>query len=114
MLNHPEMPQMGNIGVAPSVAAARGRGDAGPRSAEAIQRTARDFEAVFLAEMMRPMFAEISAEAPFSGGFGEEIWRSMQVTEFGKALAARGGIGLADAVGREMLRLQDQASGSRR
>ena len=113
MLNRSDMPQMGNIAAASAVAGAP-RAGAGLRSAEAIQRTARDFEAVFLAEMMRPMFAEISAEAPFSGGFGEEVWRSMQVTEFGKALAARGGIGLADAVGREMLRLQDQAAGGGR
>lgn len=103
-----KIPQMGRPG-----AASGARGTAG-RDPAAIARTARDFEAVFLAEMLRPMFAEVTAAAPFGGGLGEDIWRSMQISEFGKALAARGGIGLADAVGREMLRLQAEAPGERR
>lgn len=112
MLDRQQLTHMGNI-TAPS-AATGGTRAAAPASAEAIGRIARDFEAVFLAEMLRPMFAEVSAEAPFGGGFGEDVWRSMQITEFGKALAVKGGIGLADAVGREMLRLQEQAAGGPR
>ena len=110
------MPYLNSAMAAPvpgPSAAAAGQRVATARSAAAIERTAKDFEAVFLTEMLRPMFSESTAEAPFGGGIGEDIWRSMQVDEFGKALAARGGIGLADAVAREMLHLQEHASGER-
>ena len=72
-----------------------------------IEDTARDFEAVFISEMLRPMFENIEAAAPFGGSPGEKIYRDMQVDEYGKALAQNGGIGLADAVMREMIRMQE-------
>jgi Rod binding domain-containing protein len=72
-----------------------------------IRQTASDFEAVFVAEMLKPMFDETDAEAPFGGGLAEDVWRSLQVQEFGKAIARSGGIGLADDIEREMLRLRE-------
>jgi Rod binding domain-containing protein len=76
-----------------------------------VRRVAEDFEAMFLAEMLKPMFAELTAEEPFGGGSGEDIWRTFEVEEFGKALARAGGIGLADDVARQMLALQEKANG---
>jgi Rod binding domain-containing protein len=76
-----------------------------------IRRTAIEFEAYFLAQALQPMFAGIGAEEPFGGGFAEDMWRSMQVEQYGKALAKSGGIGIADAVVREMLRAQEQTEG---
>jgi hypothetical protein len=35
------------------------------------------------------------------------MWRSLQVVEYGKAIAQKGGIGIADSVFREMLKLQE-------
>ena len=81
-------------------------GNADPTRIEAI---ARDFEAVFLARMLQPMFADVEPEEPFGGGFAEDVWRGFMAEELGKSMAAAGGIGLADTVAREMLRLQDQA-----
>jgi len=72
-----------------------------------MRETAEDFEAVFLSEMLRPMFQNIEASAPFGGGPGEKIYRDMQVDEYGKALARSGGIGLADSVMREMIKMQE-------
>lgn len=80
---------------------------------EAIGKVAKEFEAVFLAQMLQPMFANISAGAPFGGGLAEDMWRSMQVEQFGKAIAEQGGIGLADAVAKEMLALQEKAEGQK-
>jgi len=74
---------------------------------ERIRKVAEEFEAVFLAQMMQPMFANLGAEKPFGGGSGEDMWRSLQVDEFGKAIAKNGGIGIADNVFREMLKLQE-------
>ena len=60
-----------------------------------------------LAQMLQPMFAGLDTEGPFGGGNAERIYRSLLVQEYGKALASRGGIGLADAVAQEMIRLQE-------
>lgn len=76
-------------------------------SLQRMKETAEDFEAVYLAEMLRPMFANIEAEAPFGGGAGEKIYRDMQVDEYGKAIAKAGGIGLADNILREMIKMQE-------
>jgi flagellar protein FlgJ len=70
-------------------------------------KTAEDFEAFFLGQMLQPMFNGLEAEAPFGGGHAEKIWRTMMVDEMGKAMAEAGGIGIADQVQREILRLQE-------
>ena len=74
---------------------------------EQLRKTAQDFEASFLSQMLKPMFANLGAAKPFGGGTGEDMWRSLQVNEYGKAIAQKGGIGLADSVFREMLKLQE-------
>jgi peptidoglycan hydrolase FlgJ len=71
------------------------------------RETAKEFEAVFLSQMLKPIFESVKLEAPFGGGMGEEMWRSMQVDEYGKAIANAGGIGIADAVFREMIKQQE-------
>ena len=78
-----------------------------PTDAKQARKVAEDFEAFFLGQMLQPMFANIGAEEPFGGGPSEGIWRSLQVDEYGKALARRGGIGIADAVYQEILRMQE-------
>lgn len=83
-----------------------GQGSA-PQNIEKIERTARDFEAVFIAEMMKPMFEGIKTDGVFGGGQGEEIFRGMMINEYGKLLANNGSIGLADQVKAEMIRLQE-------
>ncbi len=76
-------------------------------SVEQARRVAEDFEGFFLGQMMQPMFANIEAAEPFSGGNAEEMWRSLQIDEYGKAIAKSGGVGIADAVFREILRMQE-------
>ena len=76
-------------------------------NAEKIRQTAIDFEAFFLGQMLQPMFANINPEPPFGGGHSEKIWRSMLVDEMGKAMAEAGGLGIADSIQREILRLQE-------
>jgi peptidoglycan hydrolase FlgJ len=53
------------------------------------------------------MFTSVQVEAPFGGGHAEEMWRSLQVDEYGKMIARTGGIGVADAVFKEMLKIQE-------
>ena len=72
-----------------------------------MRKTAEEFEAVFISEMLRPMFENIEAAKPFGGGAGEDVWRDMQVDEYGKAIAKAGGIGLADSIVQEMIKMQE-------
>jgi flagellar protein FlgJ len=76
-------------------------------SAAKAEKVAQDFEAVFIGQMLQPMFKDIEAEEPFGGGQGEEVWKSMMVDEIGKQMAKAGGIGLAASVKREILRMQE-------
>lgn len=80
---------------------------AGKTTPEQAQKTAREFEAMFLAQMMQPMFEPLSTEAPFGGGHAEKMWRSFMVDEYGKAMVKAGGIGIADTVQRQILMAQE-------
>lgn len=74
------------------------------------QRTGKEFEQMFLSQMLQPMFEGIG-EGPFGGGYGEKMFKSMQLDEYAKALTNAGGIGIASAVTREILRMQEKANG---
>ncbi len=87
---------------------------AAAQDADQLRRTADEFESVFLAQMLQPMLSGLTPEAPFGGGPGEDIWQSMLVREYGKAIVARGGIGIADAVMREILQTQEAAAPDQR
>ncbi len=78
-----------------------------PMASEDVRRVAEEFEAVFIAQMMAPMFEGLETDEMFGGGAGEDIYRSILVEEYGKSIARAGGIGLSDAIQREILRLQE-------
>ncbi|MCZ6860992.1 MAG: rod-binding protein [Alphaproteobacteria bacterium] len=76
-------------------------------SMEKAREAAQEFEAVFLAQMVSHMFAGIKTDKNFGGGSSEDIYRSMMAQEYGKTLAKAGGIGIADQVMREIIRIQE-------
>lgn len=71
-----------------------------------LRRAAEEFEAIFLAQMMAPMFEGLETDGLGGGGMGEQIFRPMLIERYAEALAHAGGVGIADAVVRELLRLQ--------
>jgi len=77
------------------------------KTIDQVRKVAEDFEAVFLSQMLKPMFANLGAEKPFGGGAAEEMWRGMQIDEYGKAISKAGGVGIAGAVFREILKAQE-------
>ena len=77
------------------------------RDIKRIEETAQDFEAMFVSEMIKPMFAGIETDGPFGGGKGEEVFRGFLLSEYGKMVAKSGTIGIADHVKAEMIRLQE-------
>jgi Rod binding domain-containing protein len=76
---------------------------------ERIKQVGQEFEAMFLSNMMEEMFAGVQDGDPFEGP-GSGAWRSMQTEQFARAIAAAGGIGLADHVQRQLIALQEKSS----
>jgi Rod binding domain-containing protein len=74
-----------------------------------IDEAAQEFEAVFLSEMLKPMFEGIEVNEMFGGGKGEEMFSDLLVSEYGKNMAANGGIGIASSVREELIRQQEGA-----
>jgi peptidoglycan hydrolase FlgJ len=76
-----------------------------------IWRAAEDFEAVLLGQLTKHMFdTKGVGDDSFKGGFAEDTWQGMLSEQMGKEIAKRGGVGLADSVYREMLRMQSQSA----
>jgi flagellar protein FlgJ len=82
----------------------------GQFSEQAATKVAEDFEAFFLGQTLETMFQGIKTDENFGGGRGEDVFRSLQVQEYGKAIAKAGGLGIADVVKREILRQQEVAA----
>ena len=72
-----------------------------------MRATAEAFEASFLSQMLKPMFEGLSTEAPFGGGEAEGTWRGFLVEAMAKQTVKAGGIGLADQVVAQMLKMQE-------
>lgn len=86
----------------------------GPKAPSAnaarMRETAESFEASFLAQMIKPMFEGLSTDGPFGGGEAEGTWRSFMIDAMAKQTVKAGGIGLADTVVAEMVRMQAEQS----
>lgn len=77
-----------------------------------MRETAEKFEASFLSQMLKPMFEGLSTDGPFGGGEAEGTWRSFMIDEMAKQTVRAGGIGLADTVVSEMIRMQAEQTQS--
>ena len=83
-----------------------------PPAAGAVQarKVAEAFESFFLSQVLAHMSTGLEVDGPFGGGSAEKTYRSLLNDEYAKAVAARGGIGIADIIHREILRLQEVAT----
>ena len=81
-------------------------GVGGVNSREAARKVAEEFEAMFIAQMLAPMFEALDTDGPTGGGSAERAFRPMLVDEYAKEMGKQGGIGLADQVYTEILRMQ--------
>jgi Rod binding domain-containing protein len=71
-------------------------------------KTAQDFEAMTLGQLLAPMFQTVdNAHGQFGGGDGEAAWQPMLTQEFAKTMARHGGLGLAVPVFHQMLQMQE-------
>ncbi len=78
-----------------------------------VEESARDFEAMFVTEMMKPMFEDIETGGMFGGGKTEEVFRGFMLDEYGKMIAETGQLGIADQVKQAMIEMQEKASNAK-
>ena len=77
-------------------------------SEDRLTKAAKDFEALFLSEMMKPMYANLDTSGPFGGGFAEKITRSLLYQELAKSVTSSNrGLGLSDDVRKVLLQAQE-------
>ena len=72
-----------------------------------IEKVAEDFEAFFAGTYFEQMFSGIQPDPVTGGGEGEEMFRSLMLQEYGKAVARQHKLGIADIVKSQLLRLQE-------
>ncbi|HYZ32063.1 MAG TPA: rod-binding protein [Crenalkalicoccus sp.] len=78
----------------------------------AMRRAAQEFEAQAMSQLLQPAFANLG-KGPFGGGAAEAAWRPMLLDAMARSAVGAGqGIGIGDAVLREMLRRQSAGGGA--
>lgn len=74
-----------------------------------LRRAAEEFEGVFLAQVLGQLTTGLGAPG-ISGGGSDDPFASMLRDEYAKLVSRSGGVGVADSVLREMLKMQEVAS----
>lgn len=72
-----------------------------------LEDGAREFEGIFIAQMLETAWSTVPTDGMTGGGMGEEIFRSMMIQDIGQQMARQGGIGLATHIQAELLRMQE-------
>lgn len=90
----------GGIATAPNGAAPPAKDPTAWQAAEA-------FEAMFLYQVFDAMSAGLSTGGPFGGGPAEGSFRAMLNEKYAGAMSRAGGVGIADNIYREIIRLQE-------
>lgn len=90
-------------GGAAAELAAAGNADAkSPTPRPEMLRAARDFEAIFLRTLLKPMENTTRLSSSGQGMPGQSAYGSMVVGALSDSLSASGGLGLADVIARAM------------
>lgn len=98
---------------ASALAAVLGPGQAGkPFTTAQARKAAEEFEGVFVTELLDSMSKGLKTEGPFTGGQGEETYRGLLNEAMAKEISRHGGVGIADQVYREILKMQEARGGA--
>ncbi|MEZ5823662.1 MAG: rod-binding protein [Geminicoccaceae bacterium] len=82
-------------------------GENGRKQADAkLQAAAEEFEAVFLAQVLRGLSTGLEDSGPLADGDSDPFADMLQ-QEYAKLISKSGGVGIADAVLQEMLKMQE-------
>lgn len=88
-------------------AATAGPASTGYGAMAKMHRTAQAFEQSFLSTMLGSMFEGVGSKDPaFGGGEGEQAFRSFFNDALAKGVVKHGGVGVSQAVERQLLKMQ--------
>ncbi|KQS67421.1 flagellar biosynthesis protein FlgJ [Methylobacterium sp. Leaf361] len=74
-------------------------------------KTATDFESMFLENSLDRLTQSEGTDGPLGeNGTGGGVYRSMLTKEYAKQIVKSGGVGIADSVFREIMKMQGAAS----
>lgn len=109
------MSTIGSLSSSPAALGAQGaqgaQGAGQPLQLNAkAKAAAKEFEAVFLGQMTKIMMESVDQGEMFSGGHGEEMFRGVMAEDLGREMVKGRGIGIADTVMAEMIRMQQGES----
>jgi len=76
-------------------------------SEEFARAQANEFEASFLAALLKPVFEGLARDRTFGGGFAEETWTGLLTQEYANGIAGQANLGIADQVYERLIRLQE-------
>ncbi|MDX9690078.1 MAG: rod-binding protein [Proteobacteria bacterium] len=78
-------------------------------SRKEIEGIAKDFESVFMAQMIKPMWEGVETDSMFGGGVGEDVMRDLLIQEYGKSMTSDLGSSLSASIVEAMVKMQDMA-----
>lgn len=81
----------------------RGPGQQGDEAAQ-LKKAARDFESVFMAQVLKEMRETVQKEDLFHGGPGEDMFEGLLDEEISKRVAGQGSLGIGETLYRDLSR----------
>lgn len=78
-----------------------------PMTDAQINAVSKDFESMFIGEMMEPMFGDSVGTSLFGDEETAEVYKGLMVEQYSKKISDAGGIGIADYVKTELLKQQE-------
>ena len=97
------MTELQNISATPSAVTPS------PTQLLKIEQKAEEFEAAMLSALMAPILNAANSESPFGNkSAGSDAYQSMMNDAFARAIAAKGGIVIADSVKDALIRIQTE------
>lgn len=80
--------------------------EAGDPTPDQLRSACRDFESIFIQQMMQQMRRTVPQDGLFNGGQAEQMYTSMLDGELSKSFAQQRGLGLSDVLYRQLSALQ--------
>ncbi len=86
-------------------------GSVASMSNDQIDKVSKDFESMFVGQMLEQMFGDSEGTEAFGDSQSSEVYKGLMMDEYGKQITRSGGIGIADYVKQELLKLQETQRG---
>ena len=82
--------------------------DLPPAQAAKLWKSAQDFEAMTIGQLLQPMFDTLPSDSAFGGGDAEQAFKPVMIQAIGRAMEERGGLGLAGSIYQALLKAQEK------